>query len=86
MGDECDKQLNLVIFVFDVENHERKSRKFFGRTCHRSLSVFMCQFSHSFTTSMCIRSNNVIHYMSRKNKMGSNLTSTVGYILPSPKL
>ena len=25
MGDECDKQLNLGNFVFDEENHERKS-------------------------------------------------------------
>ena len=32
MGDECDKQLKLGNFVFDEENHERKSWKFFGRT------------------------------------------------------
>ena len=44
MGDECDKQLNLGNFVFDEENHERKSWKFFGHTCNRSLLVFMCQF------------------------------------------
>ena len=44
MHDECDQQLNLGNFVFDDENHERKSRKFFGRTCNRSLSVFRCQF------------------------------------------
>ena len=44
MGDECDKQLNLGNFVFDEENHERKSWKFFGRTYNRSLLVFMCQF------------------------------------------
>ena len=30
MGDECDKQLNLGIFVFDEENHERKSWMFFA--------------------------------------------------------
>ena len=44
MGDECDKQLNLGNFVFDEENHERKSWKYFGRTCNRSLLVFRCQF------------------------------------------
>ena len=44
MGDECDKQLNLGNFVFDEENHEQKFWKFFGRTCNRSLLVFMCQF------------------------------------------
>ena len=44
MGDQCDKQLNLVKFVFDEENHELNSRKFFGRTCKKSFLVFMCQF------------------------------------------
>ena len=29
MGDECDTLLNLGNFVFDEENHERKSWKFF---------------------------------------------------------
>ena len=42
MGDECDKQLVLGNFVFDEENHERKSWKFFGRTCNKSLLVFLC--------------------------------------------
>ena len=59
-----DKQLSLGNFVFDEENHERKSWTFFKRTCNRSLLVFMCQFFfHSFNTSMCINSNKVIHYM-----------------------
>ena len=44
MRDECDKQLNLGNFVFDEEIRERKSWKFFGRMCNRSLLVFMCQF------------------------------------------
>ena len=44
MGDESEKQLNLGRYVFDEENHERKSWKFFGRTCNRSLLVFICQF------------------------------------------
>ena len=37
MGDECDKQLNLGIFVFDEENHERKSWMFFA-----DLFYFFC--------------------------------------------
>ena len=48
MGDECDKQLNLENFVFDDENHERKSWKLFGRTCNRSLLVFCANFCYSF--------------------------------------
>ena len=44
MVDQCDKPVNLGKFVFDEENHERKSWKLFGRTCNRSLLVFLCQF------------------------------------------
>ena len=60
MVDQCDKPVNLGNFVFDEENHERKSWKLFGRTCNRSLLVFLCQF---FDASMCNRSNYVIHNM-----------------------
>ena len=41
MVDECDKQLNLENFVFDEENLEQKSWKFFGRMCNRSLVNLM---------------------------------------------
>ena len=34
-------KVELGSFVFDEENHEQKSRKFFGRTCSRFLLVFM---------------------------------------------
>ena len=44
MVDQCDKPVNLGNFVFDEENHERKSWKLFGRTCNRSLLVLLCQF------------------------------------------
>ena len=40
MVDPIDKPVNLRNFVFDEENHERKSWKLFGRTCNRSLLVF----------------------------------------------
>ena len=64
MGDECDMQLNLGNFVFDEENHEQKSWMFFGRTCNRSLLVFMCQFFVIVLILACaIVRINVIHYM-----------------------
>ena len=44
MVDQCDKPVNLGVFVFDEENHERKSWKLFGRTCNRSLLVFCANF------------------------------------------
>ena len=40
MRDECDKKINLGNFIFDEENHERKSWTFFGRTYNRSLFYF----------------------------------------------
>ena len=62
MGDDCEKQLNLGNFLFDEENHERKSWKFFGGKCDRSLLVLVFQFfCLSFNNSMCNRSNNVIY-------------------------
>ena len=61
MVDQCDKPVNLGNFVFDEENHERKSWKFFGRICNRSLLVFCANFCYIFDASMCNRSNYVIH-------------------------
>ena len=64
MVDQCDEPVNLGNFVFDEENHERKSWKLFGRTCNRSLLVFFVPiFCYSFDASMCNRSNYVIHNM-----------------------
>ena len=87
MGDECDKQLNLGNFVFDEENHERKSWKFFGRTCNRSLLVFMCQF----VVIVSILARATVRIMlsttcEETTVWEAILSSTVGYILPSPKL
>ena len=64
MVDQCDKPVNLGIFVFDEENHERTSWKLFGRTCNRSLLVFFVPiFCYSFDATMCNGSNYVIHNM-----------------------
>ena len=87
MGDECDKQLNLGNFVFDEENHERKSWKFFGRTCNRSLLVFMCQFFVIVLILACAIVRIMISTTCEETTgWVAILSSTVGYILPSPKL
>ena len=44
MADQFDNPVNLGNFVFDEENHERKTWKLFGRTCNRSLLVFLSHF------------------------------------------
>ena len=44
MVDQCDKSVCLRNFVFDEGNQAKKSWKLFGRTCNRSLLVFLCQF------------------------------------------
>ena len=87
MGDECDKQLNLGNFVFDEENHERKSWKFFRRTCNRSLLVFMCQFFVIVLMLACPIVRIMLSTTCEETTVWvAILSSTVGYILPSPKL
>ena len=87
MGDECDKQLNLGNFVFDEENHERKSWKFYGRTCNRSLLVFMCQYFVIVLKIACAIVRIMLSITCEETTVWvAILSSTVGYILPSPKL
>ena len=87
MGDECDKQLNLGNFVFDEENHEQKSWKFFGRTCNRSLLVFMCQCFVIVLILACAIVRIMFSTTCEETTVWvAILSSTVGYILPSPKL
>ena len=82
MGDECDKQLNLGNFVFDEENHERKSWK-----CHRSLLVFMCQFFVIVLILACAIVRIMLSTTCEETTVWvAKLSSTVGYILHSLKL
>ena len=86
MGDECDKLLNLGFF-FDGESHERKSWKFFGRTCNRSLLVFMCQFFIIVLILACAIVRIMLSTTFEETTVWvAILSSTVGYILPSTKL
>ena len=87
MGDECDKQLNLGNVVFDEENHERKSWKFFGRTCNRSLLVFMCRFFVIVLILACAIVRIMLSTTCEETTVWvAILSSTNGYILPSLKV
>ena len=87
MRDECDKQLSFGNFVLDEENHERNSWTFFGRTCNRSLLVFMCQFFVIVLILACAIVRIMLSTTCEETTVWvAILSSTVGYILPSPKL
>ena len=87
MGDECDKQFNLGNLVFDEENHEQKSWKFFGRTCNRSFLVFMCQFFVTVLILACAIVRIMLSTTCEQTTVWvAFLSSTVGYISPSLKL
>ena len=45
MGDECDKQFNSEIFVFDEDNHEQKSWKFSNVRVVDPFRLLLRQFS-----------------------------------------
>ena len=83
----CDKPVNLGNFVFDEENHERKTWKLFGRTCNRSLLVFLCQFFVIVLMLVCAIVRIMLSTTCEETTVWvAILSSTVGYILPSPKL
>ena len=87
MVDQCDKPVNLGNFVFDEENHERKSRKLFGRTCNRSLLVFLSQFFLIVLMLVCAIVRIMYSTTCEETTVWvAILSSTVGYILPSPML
>ena len=87
MGDECDKQLKLGNIVFYEENHEQKSWKFFGRTGNRSLFVFMGQFFVIVLILACAIVRIMLSTTCEETTVWvAILSSTVGYILHSPKL
>ena len=52
-GDQTDATLNIGNFVFDNENHERKSWKIFGHSCTRYLVVFLSQFVVNLSIVAC---------------------------------
>ena len=86
MVDQCDKPVNSGIFDYDEKNYERSSWQLFEQTCNKSLLVFLCQFF--VIVLMIVRA--IVRKMLSKTCEGTTvwiaiLSSTVGYILPSPK-
>ena len=86
MVEQCDKPLNLRNFVFDEENHERKSWKLFGRTCNRSLLVFFPVFVIVLML-VCAIVRIMLSTLCEETTVWVAISSnTVGYILSSPEL
>ena len=87
MPEHTDKGLNLVNFVFDDNNQERRSWKCFVQTCNRSLVVFLSQFVVILVNlACCIVRITLATTCEETTVWIAILFSTVGYILPSPKL
>ena len=86
MADRCDKPVNLGNFVFDEENHERKSWKLFGRTCKRSLLVFCAIFVIVLMLVCAIVRIMLSTTCEETTVRVAILSSTVCYIQSSPKL
>ena len=87
MTEHTDTGLNLGNFVFDDNNQERQSWKCFGQTCNRSLVVFLSQFFVILIIlACCIVRITLAETCKETTVWIATLSSTVGYILPSPKL
>ena len=87
MTEHTDKGSNLGNFVFDDNNQERQSWKCFGQTCNRSLVVFLSQFFVILVILVfCIVRITLATTCEETTVWIAILSSTVGYILPSPKL
>ena len=87
MTEHTDNGLNLGNFVFDDNNQERQSWKSFGQTCNRSLVVFLSQFFVILLILACCLVRITLAETCEETTVWiAILSSTVGYILPSPKL
>ena len=87
MTEHTDNGLNLGNFVFADNNQERQSWKCFGQTCNRSLVVFLSQFfAILLILACCIVRITLAETCEERTVWIAILSSTVGYILPSPKL
>ena len=87
MTEHTDNGLNLGNLVFDDNNQERQSWKCFGQTCNRSLVVFLSQFFVILLIlACCIVRITLAETCEETTVWIAILSSTVGYILPSPKL
>ena len=85
MVDQCDKPVNLGNFVFDEENHEKSHGNcldvhvidlFFLCQCFVIVLMLVCAIVRIILSTTCEETTVWV----------ALLSSTVGYILPSPKL
>ena len=87
MVDQCDKPVKLGNFVFVEENDEQKSWKVFGRTCNRSFLFFFVPIFVIVLMLVCAIVRIMLSTTCEETIVCvAILSSTVGYILPSPKL
>lgn len=89
-SDEVDAtgtHVNLANIVFDDNNEERRSWVFLGQQISRSATVFLFQCTVVLVLLAC----SVLRIVFSKSCEETTvwiavLSSTVGYVLPSPKL
>ena len=86
MTEHTDNGLNLGNFVFDDNNQERQSWKCFVQTCNRSLVVFSQFFVILLILACCIVRITLAETCEESTVWIAILSSTVCYILPSPKV
>ena len=82
-----EDNINIGKYVFDDNNHERKSRACWGKTCYRSLIVFLSQFFVILLIIFgCFWQIHVSKTSVESTVWVGNLCSAAGYILPSLRL
>lgn len=87
MVDSVDTGIALQDIVFDKKNEERKSWEFFGRKTARSQVVFLFQvLMIMIIVGVSIFNLTVAKTCEETTVWVAILSSSVGYILPAPKI
>ena len=85
--DQVDAAINLTNLVYDDHNKERSSWKLFGHEVSRSMSVFMFQCLIVFIIVICSMTQIMLATTCEETTVWvAILSSSVGYVLPAPKL
>lgn len=84
--DEVDNDVNLGNLVFDENNQERRSWKFFGHKLSRSAAVFVFQCTVILSLLFCAVVRIIISKSCEETTIWVTLlTSSIAFVLPSPK-
>lgn len=79
--------VNLANIVFDDNNQERRSWVFFGQRLSRSAIVFLFQCTVVLTLLACSVARIILSKSCEETTVWiAVLSSSVAYVLPSPKL